>query len=130
MGANDLLPLPTMRKSSFFSMISQPEGQFVEEEAADMPTREYHATSENGCKTKREAKLLSKQKSQKASSDNNGEVKAENGDDFGQYHARTLQKIQELREQIKVCSDKKQTKRLKNMISAYKSRLHKRSDVE
>ena len=50
--------------------------------------------------------------------------------EFEKYHANTLGKIEELKRKIKVCTDKKEIKRCKNMISAYRSRLHKREDIE
>ena len=50
--------------------------------------------------------------------------------EFSKYHAKTLKKIEDIKKKIKGTTDKKEIKRLKNMISAYGSRLHKREDVE
>jgi len=50
--------------------------------------------------------------------------------EFNDYHAKTQKKITEIKKKIESTSDKKEKKRLKNMISAYASRLHKREDIE
>ena len=50
--------------------------------------------------------------------------------EFNKYYEKTLKKIAEIEKKIKVTTDKKEVKRLKIMISAYGSRLHKREDVE
>lgn len=50
--------------------------------------------------------------------------------EFGQYHHKTMLKTEEIKRQIEGTTDKKEIKRLRNKISAYHSRLHKRMDVE
>ena len=50
--------------------------------------------------------------------------------EFSKYYAKTAKKIEDIKKKIKGTTDKKEIKRLKNMISAYGSRLHKREDVE
>ena len=50
--------------------------------------------------------------------------------EFSKYYSKTLKKIEDIKQKIKNTTDKKEIKRLKNMISAYGSRLHKREDVE
>ena len=46
------------------------------------------------------------------------------------YEDQTYQTSEKLREELKKCQSKKDKKRIKNQLSAYKSRLTKRREIE
>ena len=50
--------------------------------------------------------------------------------DLEQYVEKTQKTIDDLARRIEASKDKKEIKRLRNMISAYESRLNKRETVE
>lgn len=128
----------SMRSDSLFSLQGINDQQVTEEEinfdqsliklsnqdSVDICSSQKQ--SSEGCKRKRETKSKNKLTSVETSRFND----IEDMSDFTKFHGKTLRKIEEIKMKIKNTYDKKEIKRLKNMISAYVSRLHKRETVQ
>ena len=125
----------------------QPEERAVMIQLGDLDVSEEYASEQDnsGCKSKRSLKASGKMAANNAdeplplidavtendmSPGSKRPRPASPRAEFSKYYAKTLKKIEEIKKKIKGTTDKKEIKRLKNMISAYGSRLHKREDVE